>query len=51
MFIKIEGVNFFVIPDNKTPEQIANEIFLRMPIRFLSNYDRSQILKQVLEQL
>lgn len=51
MFININSVNYFVIPDNKTPSQIVSEIFLRMNKQFLSKRERSDILEQVLKQL
>lgn len=51
MFITVNNTNFFIIPDNKTPNQIVSEIFLRMNKRFLSKRERSDILEQVLKQL
>jgi hypothetical protein len=51
MFIKINDTNFFIIPDNKTPNQMVTEIFLRMNKPFLSNRERSDILEQVLKQI
>ena len=51
MFIKIDNTNFFIIPDNKTPNQIVTEIFHRMDKQFLSKRDRSDILEQVLKQI
>jgi hypothetical protein len=51
MFIKIKDTNFFIIPDDKTPQQIVTEIFLRMNKQFLTKRERSDILEQVLKQL
>lgn len=51
MFIKIDNTNFFIIPDNKTPNDIVTEIFQRMNKQFISKRERSYILEQVLKQL
>lgn len=51
MFISINNVNYFIIPDNKSPNEIVSEIFLRMNKQFISKRERSDILEQVLKQL
>ena len=51
MFISINSTNYFIIPDNKTPNQIVSEIFLRMNKQYLSKRERSDILEQVLKQM
>jgi hypothetical protein len=51
MFININSVNYFIITDGKSPNQIVTEIFLRMNKQFISKRERSDIFEQVLKQL
>lgn len=51
MFITIDSTHFFIIPDNKTPNQIVSEIFARMNKQTLSKRERADIFEKVLKQL
>ena len=51
MFININSTNYFIIPDGKTPQEIVQEIFLRMNKQKLSNKERGDMIEQVIKQL
>lgn len=51
MFINVNSTNFFIIPDDKTPQEIVKEIFLRMNKQKLSHKERADIFEQVIKQL
>lgn len=51
MFIRIDNVNYFVIPDDKSPIEIFNEIFARMEAKRISNTEKRKILSEIKKQL
>nr|QMP83071.1 MAG: hypothetical protein [Caudoviricetes sp.] len=51
MFIKIENVNYFVIPDNKNVSEIYEEIFSRMEVQKITNLQKRKILSQIKKQI
>jgi SpoVK/Ycf46/Vps4 family AAA+-type ATPase len=51
MFIRFNGVNYFIIPDEKTPLEIYNELFTRMNKPFLSHKEKRKILAEITKQI
>lgn len=51
MFIHINDTNYFIIPDDKTPQQIFDEIFSRMNITFISYEDRRKMISDIKKEL
>lgn len=51
MFIKLNGINFFVQPEDKTPLDIFYEIFSRMNVTSISYDQKNQIIESITEQL
>lgn len=51
MFIKIENVNYFVIPDDKSVFEIYEEIFARMEVQKITNLQKRKILSQIKRQI
>lgn len=51
MFIKLDSTNYFIIPDNKSPREIVNELILRMNKKVVTKDERIEIHKVVLEHL
>lgn len=51
MFVKINSVNYFVIPDNKSISQIYYEIISRMNKHTFSKTEKRYIISQIKEQL
>lgn len=51
MFIRIKGINYFVIPEEKSVQEIYEEIFTRMDSSFISNTEKRKIVYQIKKQL
>lgn len=51
MFVSINNINYFVIPDNKSPIEIYYEIFNRMSNKSISNEQKQYIIDQISKQL
>ena len=51
MFVKVNSTNYYINPENKTPIQIVDELFLRMNKEFISTQEKNSLLKKVTNQL
>ena len=51
MFVKIENINYYVNPENKTAIEIFYEIFSRMSVESVSMDQKIQIIENIKEQL
>lgn len=51
MFIHVNDTNYFIIPDDKTPQQIFDEIFSRMNVNFISYEERRKIISDIRKEL
>ena len=51
MFVSINNINYFVIPDNKSPIEIFYEVFNRMSVQSISPDQKRSIINQISEQL
>jgi len=51
MFFKIDNVNYFVIPDEKSTNDIFQEIFSRMQTQYIADEEKRKILAEIRKQL
>lgn len=51
MFIKIDDVNYFVIVDDKSPNEIFDEIFARMQIKKMPRLEKRRIMIKIKNKL
>ena len=51
MFVKIGSINYFVIADNKSVQDIFQEIFCRMNRSFISEKEKREILSAIRKQV
>lgn len=51
MFFKVKGVNYFVVPDEKSAQEIYDEIFTRMNSSFISSKEKRKLVYQIKKQL
>lgn len=51
MFVKIDSVNYYIIPDGKSITQIYYEIISRMNKHTFSKTEKRYIMSQIKEQL
>lgn len=51
MFFKIDNVNYFVIPDEKSSNDIFQEIFARMQTHYITEQEKRKILAEIRKQL
>lgn len=51
MFIKVDSINYFIIPDGKTIPQIYYELISRMDKHKFTKTEKRYIMSQIKEQV